>query len=129
MTLPPRNFEKRGRDRRIRSAKHRAFVRQHLCIAWERKECDGKVECCHVKDVALEQCGSVKPGDVFTVSMCRRHHRESEKNEAAWGADMGIDVLAIALEFAAKSPDRNIRDAAKQVQLSQSEPRPRAATQ
>lgn len=32
----------------------------------------------------------------------------------AWGADMGIDVLAIALEFAAKSPDRVIREAVRQ---------------
>lgn len=111
--LPPRNLGKRGSDRRIRSAKHRAFVRTHLCIAFARLECEGKVECCHVKDVALEQCGSVKPGDLFTVSMCRRHHRESEKNEAAWGADMGIDVLAVALEFASKSPDKIVRDAVK----------------
>lgn len=112
MTLPPFNHEKRGRDARLRSSKHLAFVRRHLCIAWERRECEGKIEACHVRDVAPLGHGGAKPDDTYTVSMCRRHHRESEKREGAWGAEMGIDVLALALEFAGKSPDPAIKAAA-----------------
>jgi hypothetical protein len=113
MTLPPINYQKRGKDRRVRSAQHLAFVRKRLCIAWARQECEGKVEAAHVKDLAPLGRGSVKPDDTFTVSMCRRHHQESEKNEGAWGREMGLDVMALALEFAASSPDRAIREAAK----------------
>ena len=118
MTLPPRNFEKRGRDGRLRSPKHLAFVRQHLCVAFERGWCEGKSEAAHVRDVAPLGHGGAKPDDTFTVSMCRRHHRESEKREGAWGKEMGLDVLALALEFAAKSPDRAIREAAKAYRVS-----------
>ncbi len=113
MTLPPRNFAKRGRDKGLRSASHRLFVRVHLCIAWKRMECEGKVDCCHVRDVAPNGHGGGKPDDVFTVSMCRRHHRESEKREAEWGREYGLDVLALALEFAEQSPDKAIRRAAR----------------
>ena len=45
--------------------------------------------------------------------MCRKHHRESEKNEHAWGYDNGVDVEAMCLEFATASPDRAIREAAR----------------
>ena len=116
MTLPPRNYSKRNRDGRLHSLKHLAFVRKHLCIAWARRECDGKIDVCHVRDVAPLGHGGAKPSDLYVVSMCRKHHRESEKREGAWGAEMGLDVLALALEFAAISPDRAIRDAAKEAQ-------------
>jgi hypothetical protein len=112
MMLPPRNYEKRGRDGRLRSAKHLAAVRKYLCIAYERKECEGPVEACHVRDVAPLGHGGAKPDDTYVVSMCRKHHRESEKREGAWGREMGLDVLALALEFASKSPDPAIRAAA-----------------
>lgn len=45
--------------------------------------------------------------------MCRRHHRESEKREEAWGKEIGLDVLALAIEFASHSPDPAIKAAAK----------------
>ena len=112
MTLPPLSFQKRGRDGRLRSAKHLASVRKYLCIAWERRECEGPIEVCHVRDVAPLGHGGAKPSDQFTVSMCRKHHRESEKREGAWGKEMGLDVLALAIEFASKSPDKAIRAAA-----------------
>jgi hypothetical protein len=113
VTLPPRNFTKSNRDGRLRSPSHLAAVRKFLCIAFERKECEGKIEACHVRDVAPLGHGGAKPDDTFVVAMCRRHHRESEKREGAWGREMGLDVLALALEFASQSPDRLIREAAK----------------
>ena len=112
MTLPPRNYAKRGRDGRLRSAKHLAFVRKHLCINWAKKDCAGKIQACHVRDVAPLGHGGAKPSDQFTVSLCARHHRESEKREGAWGAQMGLDVLALAIEFASHSPDPAIKAAA-----------------
>ena len=87
-------------------------MRKHLCIAWARRECEGKIEVCHVRDVAPLGHGGAKPSDCYVVSMCRKHHFESEKREDAWGKEMGLDVLALALEFAAISPDKAIRDAA-----------------
>ena len=113
MSLPPRNFAKRGRDNRLRSQAHRRFVSSHACIAHEHGACDGKIECCHVRDVAPNGHGGAKPDDTFCVSMCRKHHAASEKREGPWGANMGLDVLALALEFAAASPDKAIRAAAK----------------
>jgi hypothetical protein len=88
-------------------------VRKRLCIAWHLGICEGKIEAAHVRDVAPLGHGGAKPDDTYTVSMCRRHHRESEKREGAWGREMGLDVLALALEFAAASPDKAVREAAK----------------
>ena len=48
------------------------------------------------------------------MAMCRKHHRESEKNEHAWGYDNGVDVEAMCLEFATLSPVRAIREAANE---------------
>lgn len=113
MTLPPRSNAKKGRDGRLRSAAHRKFVGQHLCILWERKDCAGPVDCCHARDVAPRGHGGGKPDDTYCVAMCRKHHRESEKRESTWGQENGVDVLALCLEFAAASPDRLIRNAVK----------------
>lgn len=113
MTLPPRNYAKRNRDGRLRSPSHLAFVRKHLCIAWSKNGCHGKIEACHVRDVAPLGHGGAKPDDTYVVSMCRYHHQQSEKREGEWGKQMGLDVLALALEFSAASPDKAIREAAK----------------
>ena len=112
--LPPRNFTKKSRDGRVRSAAHRKFVAQHLCILWERKDCIGAVDCCHARDVAPRGHGGGKPDDIYCFSACRKHHRESEKRETDWGRENGVDVLAVCIEFAAASPDRAIREAVKQ---------------
>lgn len=110
--LPPRNFEKKGRDGRLRSAIHRRFVAQYLCILWEHKNCAGPVECCHARDVAPRGHGGGKPDDTYCYSACRKHHREAEKRELEWERENGVDVLAMCLEFATASPDKAIRKAA-----------------
>lgn len=113
MTLPPRSFAKRNRDGRLRSPSHLAFVRKFMCIAHRHGGCFGKIEACHVRDVAPMGHGGAKPDDAYVVSMCRAHHFQSEKREGEWGRNMGLDVLSLALEFAAASPDKAIREAAK----------------
>lgn len=116
MTLPPMNYESRGGRSAVRSKKHRDFVKKHLCILFERKDCSGPVDVAHCRDVVeFNERGGMgaKPSDVFTVSLCRKHHREAEKRERAFGAEYGIDMRAKCLEFATVSPDKAIRDAAK----------------
>ena len=120
MTLPPRSFAPRNRANRLRSPAHRKFVASHLCIAYHFGVCAGRVDCCHARDVApREQRHGGKPDDTFTVSMCRKHHQESEKRELDWGRENGLDVLAMCLEFAGNSPDKAIRDAAKALRPAQ----------
>lgn len=116
MTLPPMNYESRGTRNAVRSKKHRDWIKKHLCILFERKDCSGPVDVAHCRDVVeFNERGGMgaKPSDVFTVSLCRKHHRESEKRERAFGAEYGIDMRAKCLEFAKVSPDKAIREAAK----------------
>lgn len=113
--LPPRSYTKKGRDGRLRSPLHRKFVAQHLCIMWNAAtDCAGPVECCHNRDEApRNQRHGGKPDDTFCYSACRKHHSEAEKRERDFGQENGINVFALCLEFAAASPDRAIREAAK----------------
>lgn len=90
-----------------------AWVKKHLCIAYHFGDCRGRIACCHARDIAPRGHGGGKPSDEWTFSACDKHHAESEKREQAWGEENGIDVRAICLEFAAKSPDKAIKDAAK----------------
>jgi hypothetical protein len=108
--LPPVNRETQvDKNGVIKSQKHHAWVRTRLCIAWERKECEGPVECCHARDIAPRGHGGGKPSSVFCVAMCRKHHRQSEKREKAWGDEFGIDVEVCCMEFAAASPDFRVK--------------------
>ncbi|MDE2097126.1 MAG: hypothetical protein KGL39_07760 [Patescibacteria group bacterium] len=107
--LPPPNYAKRGRDNRLRSPAHLAFVRKRLCIAWEHGNCYGRIEAAHCRDIAPNGHGGGKPDDCWVISVCTKHHRESEKRERAWGAEYSIDVAAACIEYAAASPDRAVR--------------------
>ena len=113
MTLPPINYQKRGRDDRLRSAKHLAFIRKRLCVAWHLQICQGRVEAAHLRDLAPMGHGGARPDDLFTVGMCGRHHRESEKREAASQQELGLDLMALAIEYGMQSPDPAIKAAAK----------------
>lgn len=112
MIPPPNPDRRRGRDKGLRSPTHRKFVASRLCIAWERKDCSGPIDCCHARDIAPRGHGGGKPDDLWCAPMCRKHHRESEKRETDWGREMQIDVRAACLEMALASPDKRIRDAA-----------------
>lgn len=116
MTLPPPNFAKRGRDTRLRSAKHLAFIRKRLCCVWERQDCEGPVDAAHLRQLSPERGIGIKPSDNWTVGLCRKHHREQEAKEVAFQKEYGIDLVALALEYAAASPDPAIRKAAGEYQ-------------
>lgn len=104
MTLPRRLPKERRRDAnsRIRSVGHLRFVRGHVCAV---NGCGNRgIEAAHVR------CGtgggtSLKPGDDWTISLCRDHHAEQHRiGEPAFEKKYGIDMKALAQEFAAKSP-------------------------
>jgi hypothetical protein len=118
MTLPPRNLEKKGRDPGLRSPTHRKFVGQHLCVMHKLGNCEGRIDCCHCRDIAPRGHGGGKPGDQWCVSMCRKHHDESEKREHDYGLRHGVDFEALCMEFAAASPDMAIRSAAAEFRRS-----------
>lgn len=114
--LPPRNYAPRNRSDRLRSKSHRDFVRRHLCLAWQRKECAGPVDCCHARDlVPYHQRHGAKPDECWCYPAYRKHHREVEKREGAFSLEYGISVREICLGLAAQSPDKAIREAAKLV--------------
>lgn len=114
--IPPRNpNQKRGRDNELRSPMHRKFVASRLCIAWQRQECAGRIDCCHARDIAPRGHGGGKPSDAWTYPACRKHHVLAEKRELAWGKEMGIDVRIACIEMAEASPDRKVREAAKEM--------------
>ena len=119
--LPPRNFAKRGRESRIRSEAHRRFVRSFMCMAYRSKECWGKVDCCHNRDESPEKGMGTKPSDLWCYPCCRKHHIEAEKREGQFGAKHGVNVYLLCIELAERSPDKMIREAAKQYRTKAAE--------
>lgn len=113
--IPPPNFHKRNRDLRLHSPAHLRFIRQRLCAIYFRNECEGKVEACHLRDLSPEKGMGARPSDLFTVGMCRRHHRESEKREREFQAEYDIDLLELALDYGEKSPDKRVKAAAEAI--------------
>ena len=113
--IPPRNFSKRSRDLRLRSPDHLRAIRQRLCVLWERKDCEGKVEACHLRSLAPEKGMGNKPSDLWTVGMCRKHHRESQDREREFEERYNIDLINIALEYAEQSRDKRVKTAAEAI--------------
>lgn len=97
--------ETMGREKRIRSPAHLGWVRSHACCV---PGCDGRpIEAAHVRLGAHAGLGQ-KPDDSFAVSLCSAHHAESHRTgEATFQTRHGIDLLALAREFAARSPHRD----------------------
>jgi hypothetical protein len=61
-----------------------------------------------------------KEGDQCTVGLCRRHHTEEHRiGQSAFEAEYGIDLVKLAREFAAASPDRAIRETVKPKEKAQ----------
>jgi Putative HNHc nuclease len=51
-----------------------------------------------------------KPHDIFGVSLCRAHHDEQHSlGVNAFDRKYGIDLWALAAEFALRSPDGDMR--------------------
>lgn len=102
MTLPARLHRKPKRDNRVRSAAHLKWVRTFRCVV---PGCDKTpIEAAHVRNYTDGGMG-MKPGDDWTVSMCRDHHREQHRiGEIGFALGHGINLAALAQEFAVKSP-------------------------
>lgn len=95
---------KPGVARRIRSPGHLKWVRDHACCV---PGCDGRpIEAAHVRSGTDGGTG-IKPGDQWTISLCRLHHAvQHQIGEISFEKVNGIDMKALAREFAAKSPHR-----------------------
>lgn len=102
MTLPPRIQKKRTRSERWRSQAHCTFVRSHHCVVPGCQS--GPIEVAHVRSGSDAGMGR-KPSDWFTVSLCRDHHAEQHRvGEGPFERSHGIDLHALAAEFAKASP-------------------------
>jgi hypothetical protein len=81
---------------------HRAWVRRHRCSV---PGCDLlPIECAHVR-TGTDGGTGLKPSDRWTISLCRAHHGEQHAiGEAAFEKRYGLDLIALAETFAARSP-------------------------
>lgn len=103
----PRRIErepKPGVAKRIRSPGHLAWVRGHACCV---PGCGGRpIEAAHVR-TGTDGGTGIKPGDQWTISLCQFHHQAQHRHgEPYFESLVGIDMKALAREFAAKSPHR-----------------------
>lgn len=99
--LPRRIPKQRKRESRWRSAAHCNFVRSHECCV---PECGRRpIEVAHIR-VGTGAGMAQKPSDYFTISLCQAHHSEQHRGERSFEVKHGLDALALADEFARKSP-------------------------
>lgn len=88
----------------VRLPAHRAWVRRHRCSVPDCRE--GPIEAAHVR------CGTdggqgIKPSDRWVVSLCRAHRAEQHGiGERAFEDRYGLELVALAEEFARRSPHR-----------------------
>lgn len=85
-----------------RSPGHCNFVRSHECSV---PGCSGRpIEVAHVR-TGTGGGMAVKPSDRWVISLCRDHHSEQHRiGERSFEAAAGINMKALAEEFARKSP-------------------------
>jgi hypothetical protein len=83
-------------------AAHRAWVRRHRCSV---PGCRNRpIESAHVRTGTDGGLG-LKPSDRWTISLCQFHHLEQhELGEAAFARRYDLDLIALAKEFARRSP-------------------------
>jgi hypothetical protein len=91
--------------------RHRRWVKSHGCCV---PGCDATiVDFAHLRSCANAGTGQ-KPHDIFGVSLCRHHHVEQHSlGVDAFDRKYGIDLSALAAEFARCSPDVDMRGALK----------------
>jgi hypothetical protein len=87
--------------------RHRRWVKSHGCCV---PECTAhQVEFAHLRSAANAGLAQ-KPHDIFGISLCRAHHDEQHRIGAvSFGDKYGIDLWALASEFARRSPDQKMR--------------------
>ncbi|MGZ2411017.1 hypothetical protein ACUXST_000414 [Sphingomonas sp. F9_3S_D5_B_2] len=80
---------------------HRAWVRSHHCSVPNCRR--QPIECAHVRSGTDGGLG-IKPSDKWVISLCAFHHRQQHRiGEAAFEAQHGVDLKALACEFARRS--------------------------
>lgn len=107
--LPGRLHKNSGRQHQTRRCvAHRAWVRGHRCSV---PGCLAReIECAHVR-TGTDGGTALKPSDVWSVSLCCEHHAEQHQmGEHSFSQAYGIDLRALALEFARRSPHARLRD-------------------
>jgi hypothetical protein len=87
--------------------RHRRWVKSHGCCV---PGCAAQqVEFAHLRSTGNAGLAQ-KPHDIFGISLCRIHHDEQHCIGAtSFGRKYGIDMWALASEFARRSPDHEIR--------------------
>lgn len=112
MSLPPKRKSARRDGPKIRFQGHRDWVRKHRCVLWQTGECDGNIECAHVR-LGTDGGMGKKPADWWCISLCAAHHREQHQmGEPKFELTYAIDMKGLAQEFAQKSPKaREMRQA------------------
>lgn len=103
MALPARIDRKSHRqDANKRSPAHRSWVRGHMCCV---PGCEAvPIECAHVRN-GTGGGMSVKPSDRWCISLCRDHHDMQHRfGEQTFAKSYGLNLKALAEEFARKSP-------------------------
>lgn len=104
LMLPKRipKSERLNAPKRVRSPSHCKWVREHSCCV---PNCDARpIEAAHVRTGTMGGTG-IKPGDDWTISLCSYHHaRQHAIGERVFEKAHGIDMKALAQEFARKSP-------------------------
>lgn len=105
MTLPRKLVSESTREKRFRCPSHLRWVRQHACCV---PGCDRRpIEAAHVRTGTGGGTG-LKPDDTWVISLCSHCHRHQHQvGERAFERETGIDMKALAAEFAAKSPHRS----------------------
>jgi hypothetical protein len=81
---------------------HRAWIRRHRCSVVGCEQLP--IECAHVRK-GTDGGQGLKPSDKWTISLCRDHHAEQHRiGETAFEKRHGLDLFALAEEFARRSP-------------------------
>ncbi len=93
------------REKRVRSPAHLKWVREHHCCVPGCEQVP--IEAAHVRTGTGGGMG-MKPGDDWTISLCRDHHAEQHRlGERRFEETYRISMRELAKEFAIKSPHRN----------------------
>ena len=97
--------------------RHRRWVKSHGCCV---PECQAsRVDFAHLRSAANAGAAQ-KPHDMFGISLCRDHHGEQHSlGIDAFGRKYGIDLWALAAEFARQSPDWEMRASLRLVRAEQ----------
>lgn len=106
LRFPQRRFQPPPKRTSRTCAGHRSWVKTHHCSV---PGCSNhSIICAHVRSGTDGGCG-LKPSDRWTISLCVDHHMEQHQiGEAEFQANYSIDMRALAIEFARKSPYRAI---------------------